>query len=66
MTKPVRKAKALIKGVLRGLEAPADTFNVNHYAYPHESEQSAMRGDWVRVGDQLRDAMTRTDVKTAA
>ncbi len=66
MTKQIRKAKALIEGVFRGLEAPADTFKVNRYAYPHESEQSAMRGDWVRVGDQLRDAMTRTDAETAA
>ena len=66
MTKHVRKVKALINGVFRGMEAPADTFSVNHYSYPHRSEQDAMRGDWKRVGDQLRDSMDRADVKTAA
>lgn len=66
MTKQVRKAKALIDGVFRGLESPADTFQANHYAYPHKSEQDAMRDDWRRVGDQLRDAMSRADVKAAA
>jgi hypothetical protein len=66
MTKRIHKTKALIGGVFRGLESPADTFTVNVYAYPHKSEQEAMRRDWERVGDQLRDAMTRRDVKAAA
>lgn len=66
MTKHIRKTKALIYGVFRGLESPADTFQVNRYAYPHKSEQEAMRGDWRRVGDGLKDAMARADVKTAA
>lgn len=66
MTKQILKAKALINGVFRGIESPADTFHVNRYAYPHVSEQEAMRGDWKRVGDELRDAMKRADVKAAA
>jgi len=66
MTKQVLKAKALITGVFRGVESPADTFQVNRYAYPHVSEQEAMRGDWKRVGKELRDAMARADVKAAA
>ena len=66
MTNQVRKAKALINGVFRGLEAPADTFQVNRYAYPHASEQEAMLGDWQRVGNEVRDAMARADVKAAA
>ena len=66
MTKQIRKTKALIDGVFRGLEAPADTFNSNRYAYPHQSEQEAIRSDWKRVGDELRDAMSSTDVKAAA
>lgn len=66
MTRQVKKAKALIKGVFRGIEAPADTFQVNRYAYPHSSEQEAMRSDWRRVGDELRDAIKRADGKAAA
>ncbi len=66
MTKQLLKAKALIDGVCRGMESPADTFHVNRYAYPHVSEQEAMRSDWKRVGDELRGAMARTDVKAAA
>lgn len=66
MTKQIRKTKALIDGVFRGLEAPADTFSVHPYAYPHQSEQEAIRSDWERVGDELKDAVRRTDVETAA
>jgi len=66
MTKHIRKTKALIDGVFRGLEAPADTFTVNQYPYPHLSEHEAVRGDWKRVGDEIRDAMTRANVKAAA
>lgn len=66
MTKQVRKAKALITGVFRGIESPADTFTVNHYAYPHESMQEAMRSDWKRVGDEMRGAIARGNVKTAS
>ncbi|MBI3938877.1 MAG: hypothetical protein HY323_18040 [Betaproteobacteria bacterium] len=66
MTKHIRKSKALIDGVFRGLEAPADTFTVNRYPYPHVSEQEAIRSDWKRVGDEIRAAMTRANVKAAA
>ena len=66
MTKQILKTKALINGVFRGLESPADTFSDHRYAYPHQSEQEAMRSDWVRVGDEIKDAVTRTDVKAAA
>ena len=66
MPKIVLKTKALIDGVFRGLESPADTFTVNHYAYPHASEQDAMRRDWHRVGKDLKDAMKRADVEAAA
>jgi len=66
MTKHICKTKALIDGVLRGLEAPADVFTVNRYPYPHVSEHEAIRGDWQRVGDEIRDAMTRADVKASA
>jgi hypothetical protein len=66
MTRQVKKAKALINGVFRGIESPADTFQVNRYSYPHSSEQEAMRGDWVRVGDELRRVIKRTDGKAAA
>ena len=52
--------------MFRGLEAPSDTFLVNQYAYPYSSEQEAMRNDWRRVGDELRDAMKRAHGKTAA
>lgn len=58
--------KAFLYGVLRGVESPADTFVVNTYSYPHQSEQEAMRKDWYRVGNQLREAMKKTDVKAAA
>ncbi|OGT78421.1 MAG: hypothetical protein A3I78_03280 [Gammaproteobacteria bacterium RIFCSPLOWO2_02_FULL_56_15] len=57
MTKHIRKTKALIEGILRGLEAPADTFTVNQYPYPHESEHDALRGDWKQVGDEIRSVM---------
>ena len=66
MTRQVKKAKALIEGVFRGLEAPANTFIVNNYAYPHASEIEAMRGDWKRVGNELRESMARADGKAAA
>jgi hypothetical protein len=66
MTKQIRKTKELINGVLRGLEAPSDTFRVNRYTYPHKSAQEAMRGDWRRVGDELKEVIQREDVKTAA
>ena len=57
------KLKALINGVFRGLEAPADAFIANVYVYPHLSELDAMRGDWRRVGRGISDAMSRADVK---
>ena len=60
------KAKALISGVLRGLEAPGDTFVVNRYSYPHASEQDAMRQDWYRVGQDIKDAMKRADAEAAS
>jgi hypothetical protein len=66
MTKQIRKTKALIDGVFRGLEAPADTFIAHDYAYPHRSEGDAMRSDWRRVGEEIHDAMIRTDVEAAA
>lgn len=66
MGKAVRKAKAFFDGALRGVEAPADTFIVNEYAYPHESPQEAMRQDWERVGDELRKSIKQADVKAAA
>ena len=56
--------KALINGVFRGFDAPADAFIVNSYAYPHRSEQDAMRKDWYRVGHVIKDAIKRADVKT--
>lgn len=58
--------KALINGVFRGLESPADTFSSNTYAYPHASELDAMRQDWNRVGDGIKDAMNRGDVEAAS
>lgn len=66
MTKQIIFAKALIDGVIRGMEAPADTFRANRYVYPHASEQEAMRSDWKRVGDELRGAIKHADVKAAA
>jgi hypothetical protein len=66
MTKQLRKAKALIDSIFRGIEVPADTFSFTTYAYPHKSERDAMRGDWRRVGDDLRDAIKRTEGETAA
>lgn len=65
MGKAVRKAGAFIHGVFRGVASPADTFTVNTYAYPHESEQEAMRQDWIRVGNMLKDSMKRIDVERA-
>ena len=65
MTKQVRIVKSLINGVFRGLEAPADTFQVNHYTYPHASERDALRGDWKRVGDQIQRSMNRHGKTTA-
>lgn len=62
--------KAFIHGVFRGVESPSDTFTVNIYRYPYESEQEAMRQDWHRVGDGIKDVMKRADkqedVKAAA
>jgi hypothetical protein len=55
--------KALINGVFRGFDCPADAFIVNYYAYPHPSERDAMREDWYRVGQSIKDAMKRADVK---
>ena len=63
MGKAVRTAKAFIQGVVRGVGAPADTFIVNVYAYPHESELEAMRGDWKRVGASLSSSMKRIDAE---
>ena len=61
-----KAVKSFFYGVFRGVESPADTFVVNIYSYPHQSEQDAMRKDWYRVGNQLREAMKKTDVKAAA
>jgi hypothetical protein len=66
MAEMTDKAKALINGVLRGLEAPADTLAVNRYSYPQASEQDAMRQDWYRVGHEIKDAMKRADAETAS
>lgn len=66
MTKNILKAKALIQGVFRGIESPADTFCANDYSYPHKSEREAMRGDWRRVGNELQRAIKRSDGKAAA
>lgn len=63
--KTVGKVKALVRGTVRGLEAPADAFRVNQYAYPHRSERDAMRTDWKRVGDEIHGAMKRTNGKAA-
>lgn len=65
MTKQIRKTKELIRGVLRGLDAPSDTFRANSYKYPHKSTPEAMRGDWRRVGDELKEVIHREDVKAA-
>lgn len=65
MGKALRKATAFIHGVFRGIGSPADTFTVNVYAYPHESELEAMRTDWIRVGNMLKDSMKRADVQRA-
>lgn len=65
-----KRVRAFLEGVVRGVGAPADTFTVNTYSYPHASEQDAMRGDWVRVGNGLKDSMKRLenqgDAKAAA
>lgn len=66
-----KRAKAFWYGVFRGVASPAETFTVNVYTYPHNSAEEAMRGDWVRVGDEIRGAMKRLekqnpDVKAAA
>ena len=66
MTKHIRKTKAFVDGVLRGLEAPADTFTINKYPYPHESEHEAIHSDWRRVGDEIRSVMATENVKAAA
>ena len=66
MIEMTHKAKALINGVLRGLEAPGDTVAVNRYSYPHASEQDAMRQDWYRVGHEIKDAITRADAEAAS
>jgi hypothetical protein len=67
MTMP-KAIQALIDGVFRGASAPVDVFVVHEYKYPHPSTQEAMRDDWRRVGDEIRDSMTRTerDVETGA
>ncbi len=65
MSKPKRLI-ALLDGVLRGLEAAADTFTVNHYHYEHESECEAMRDDWRLVGRTIADAIDRAEVKAAS
>lgn len=63
----VNRAKAFLFGVIRGLESPADTYRVNRYAYPHRSEQEALRGDWLRVGGDMRKTIKREkDGKAAA
>jgi hypothetical protein len=59
------RLKALINGVFRGMESPADAFIVNTYTYSHASEMDAMRADWQRVGHGIKDAMKRADVKAA-
>ena len=61
MGRAVRKARVFIRGVLRGLESPGDTFVVNTYSYPHKSEQEAMRSDWVRVGGEIQTALTKAN-----
>jgi len=60
------RARAFFRGVMRGVASPADTFIVNTYSYPHESEQEAMRQDWYRVGEDFREAMKKSDVQAAA
>lgn len=65
-TTMAERFKALIDGVFRGFNAPADMLIVNSYAYPHRSELEAMRGDWNRVGSGILDAMKRVDVKAAS
>lgn len=62
----VRRARVFISGMFRGLESPADLYVVNSYSYPHKSELQAMRGDWVRVGDQMQSAVTKLNGETIA
>jgi hypothetical protein len=58
-----RRVKAFIGGVLRGVAAPGDVYVTNVYHYPHSSPEAAMRGDWARVGDELKRAMKRSDTQ---
>lgn len=60
------KAKALIGGVLRGPEAPGNAVAVNRCSYSHASEQDAMRQDWHRVGQEIKDAVKRGDAESAS
>lgn len=67
MGKAVKKAaQAFIHGVFRGVASPGDTFIVNVYQYPYESEQEAMRQDWERVGKTLRDSVKQYDARHSA
>ena len=67
MSKQDRKLKSFFKGLDRGVQAPAQAFRVpNSYPYPYASEETAIRGDWERVGDELRQAITKTNGKAVA
>ena len=60
------RARAFMRGVMRGAAAPVDTYIVHTYPYPHESEQEAIRDDWRRVGDTLRDSVKLLNERRAS
>lgn len=58
--------KIFINAVLNGMASTVEPASKNKYAYPHSSDMSAMRSDWLRVGGDIKTVIKRENVKTAA
>lgn len=55
----------LVNGVLRGIAAPLDVFEVNTYPYPHQTDRDAINLDVRRVGDTFKSVMSETNAETS-
>ena len=57
-----RAGPRLFETVVSSLASLASTcLPVTRIAYPHESEWAALRGDWLRIGADMRAVMRRHD-----
>jgi hypothetical protein len=62
MSRMVTNARCFFRGVIVGGGAPVGAFSANRYSYPHASELEAMRGDWCKVGGDMKVALEKAAV----